>query len=227
MKLQSIDWGKDLTENKFIDYVNNIQKSAIKKSKHKIGNRHFASELVHRRNSEAQRGPRGEWSSTQGSSPISRPSVPAKAPGPSPICLRIFSQPVGKLPSDRLLQHPNPVSRMPHFVPKPSYHPLPHKNSEAQAATAQRGPRGKWSLTKLDTPLSRPSVLEQNSRPLPHLPHLSRQPASKYPASRLLHNPTPSIVPCKLQVPLCLQPPPAPDPRTSEELWSTGYNWVE
>lgn len=60
MKLQSIDWGKDLSKNKFIDYINSIQKSAIKKSKHKIGNRHFASETVHRRNSEAQRGPRGE-----------------------------------------------------------------------------------------------------------------------------------------------------------------------
>lgn len=30
MKLQSIDWGKDLSKNKFIDYVNSIQKSAIK-----------------------------------------------------------------------------------------------------------------------------------------------------------------------------------------------------
>lgn len=67
---------------------------------------------------------------------------------------------------------PDPASYKSHSFPKPSYHPLPHRNSETWSAATQTEPKSEWQPTQWDTPLSRPSTSGQNPRPLPHQPQL-------------------------------------------------------
>lgn len=95
--------------------------------------------LYGRQSWTAQNWASGEWSDPQLNSPLSRPYIPGKTPGPFLTCLICTSLPADKPPIDRLFQHPHigPCNLKVHLCPRNQ----PTLRPEIETATACSGPR--------------------------------------------------------------------------------------
>lgn len=98
------------------------------------------------------------------------------------------------------------------------------RKQTGEIATTQRVPRGGWAVTQVDSLVLGPrSQTKIQAPPSPVSALLASKQESFVQVG--CFNPTPSIGPCKVKVPLSLQS--YPSPVTSEDLWHIDCHFTE